>query len=158
MDVRKVVAAALMVASMVIVVDRLFLPAPIRIVVEGGTPVAVQGEVFFTPEEGVVLAGFSWVGGLSAAYLLFSGRRGESPRGPADPERVKMALSLLEEDEKRLLQELVDRGGTLNQSDLVVQTRFSESKVSRLLDRLEGRGLVARVRQGMGNVVTLRKW
>jgi len=38
-----------------------------------------------------------------------------------------------------------------------MKTGFSEPKVSRLLDRVERRGLIMRQRNGMGNRVLLKK-
>ncbi len=153
-NLQKVLAAALAVVSVAVIVDRVVTPPPVQIIIEGGSAVAVQGETVFTLADVLLLTAFGWVGGMSALYLLLPRK---SPAEKMDPKKIEMALALLDEDERSLLKELVDNGGTLEQSDLVVKTRFSESKVSRLLDRLEGRGLVVRVRQGMGNVVTLKK-
>ncbi len=150
----KILAAALAVVSVAVIADRLVTPPPVQIIIEGGSAVAVQGETVFTLADVLLLTAFGWVGGMSALYLLLPRK---SPAASVDPKKLEMALALLDEDERNLLKELADNGGALGQSDLVVKTRFSESKVSRLLDRLEGRGLVVRVRQGMGNVVTLKK-
>ena len=45
--------------------------------------------------------------------------------------------------------------GTIFQSDLVEKSDFSKVKVSRILDKLEGRQLIERKRRGMTNVVVL---
>lgn len=81
------------------------------------------------------------------------------PPSPADTtgrpveSEAAMALRLLDGDERRLFQALLDANGTSWQRDLARGTNFSNSKVSRLLDRLEGRRLVVRERQGMANRV-----
>ena len=45
---------------------------------------------------------------------------------------------------------------TIFQSDLVEKTEFDKVKVSRILDKLEGRQLIERKRRGMTNVVVLK--
>jgi uncharacterized membrane protein len=42
------------------------------------------------------------------------------------------------------------------QSDIVNNTSLTKVKVTRLLDKLEGKGLVERRRRGMGNLVVLK--
>jgi uncharacterized membrane protein len=42
------------------------------------------------------------------------------------------------------------------QRELISKTGFSEPKVSRLLDKLERRGLIIRQRDGMGNRVLIK--
>jgi len=60
-----------------------------------------------------------------------------------------MAADILEGDEKLLFQNIIDNDGIL-QRELVMKTGFSEPKVSRLLDRIERRGLIMRQRNGWG--------
>ncbi len=75
--------------------------------------------------------------------------------GASAPELEEFALRLLDGDERRLMRAIVQARGNVLQRDLVAATAFSDAKVSRLLDRLEGRGLVVRERQGMANRVRL---
>lgn len=77
------------------------------------------------------------------------------PESPADPAFQDLAIRLLDGDERRLLKVIVEAKGDILQRDLVRITAFSEAKVSRLLDRLEQRGLVRRERRGMANRVRL---
>ncbi len=60
--------------------------------------------------------------------------------------------------EGRKLYDLIGgAGGAIFQSELVDKSGFSKVKVSRILDRLEGRGLLERRRRGMTNIVLLKK-
>ena len=112
------------------------------------------------------------VAGIAGSYLFLT--RGaavdplESPAAttlrPAvadtpDRELEHLILRVLDGDEQQLMRVLLTNHGEALQRDLVRSTSFSEAKVSRLLDRLEGRGLVVRERQGMTNRVraTLRQ-
>ena len=59
-------------------------------------------------------------------------------------------------DEKVIVKAIEDADGTMFQSDVVEKTGFSKVKVSRILDKLEGRQVLERKRRGMTNVVVLR--
>ncbi len=80
---------------------------------------------------------------------------GRDSAGPPNPAFQDLAIRLLDGDERRLLRVIVEAKGDILQQDLVRITAFSEAKVSRLLDRLEERGLVRRERRGMANRVRL---
>jgi len=68
----------------------------------------------------------------------------------------KIDYSKLTKEEKKLVQIIEQAEGTIFQSDLVGKSEFSKVKVSRILDRLEGQGLIERKRRGMTNVVVLK--
>jgi len=59
--------------------------------------------------------------------------------------------------EEKTVFELVQATGTIFQSELVEKTQFSKVKITRILDRLEGKGLVERRRRGMTNVIILKE-
>ncbi|MCX6742253.1 MAG: hypothetical protein NTX24_03715 [Candidatus Pacearchaeota archaeon] len=65
-------------------------------------------------------------------------------------------LKLLDADEKKIYQSIIDAQGIIFQSDVVDKTGFDKVKVTRILDRLEGRQLIERRRRGMTNVVLLK--
>ena len=62
----------------------------------------------------------------------------------------------LDGDEAKIAALLKENEGVMFQSDIVEKTGFSKSKVSRILDKMEARGLVERRRRGMTNVVILK--
>jgi uncharacterized membrane protein len=64
--------------------------------------------------------------------------------------------SKLNKDEKIIIRSIEEEDGTIFQSNLVEKTGFSKVKVSRILDKLEGRQLIERKRRGMINVVVLK--
>ncbi len=64
-------------------------------------------------------------------------------------------IKLLEEDERRMYLEIREHGGEMLQRDLVALGTFSKAKVTRVLDKLETKGLVVRERHGMTNRVRL---
>lgn len=74
---------------------------------------------------------------------------------PAEGVPEPTLVKLLDEDERRMYLEIRDRGGEVLQRDLVALGTFSKAKVTRVLDKLEVKGLVVRERHGMTNRVRL---
>lgn len=65
-------------------------------------------------------------------------------------------LEALDEDEKKVMQIIMREEGSVYQSDVIKETGLSKVKVSRLLDKIEGKGLIERKRRGMTNVIVLK--
>ncbi|MCF7861884.1 MarR family transcriptional regulator [Candidatus Woesearchaeota archaeon] len=63
----------------------------------------------------------------------------------------------LSEEDKSVLNLIVEKDGSIFQSEIVESTGLSKVKVSRILDRLEGRNIISRLRRGMTNVVILKQ-
>lgn len=108
----------------------------------------------------ILIAGL--IAGVAAAYLFMNRAQTAqvAPPPPAGavalaPDLEELAIRLLDGDERRLVRVLVEAKGQVLQRDLVRITGFSDAKVSRLLDRLQERGLVVRERYGMSNRVRL---
>ncbi|MBT3940544.1 MarR family transcriptional regulator [Candidatus Woesearchaeota archaeon] len=62
----------------------------------------------------------------------------------------------LSEDERKIIDELAKQDGMIFQSELVEKLELSKVKVTRILDKLEGRNLIERRRRGMTNAVILK--
>jgi len=71
-----------------------------------------------------------------------------------EKQRKPIDYSKLDKEEKILIKIVEEADGTIFQSDLVEKSGFD--KVTRILDRLEGRQLIERKRRGMTNVVILK--
>lgn len=72
-------------------------------------------------------------------------------------ENYRKVISTLSGDEKKVLHRIIEAQGTIFQSELVDKTKFTKVKVTRILDRLEGKGLIERKRRGMTNVIILKQ-
>jgi len=104
----------------------------------------------------VLIAGF---------YFLFFVRdtREENSAGESfsptifSQEYYKNVMETLSEDERKVFAAIIDSQGTIFQSDLVDRTQFPKAKITRILDRLEGSGIVERRRRGMSNMVILTR-
>jgi len=105
----------------------------------------------------LALAGLIFVVGL---FLMFSKeekqiitRRIKSKEGER---KIHIDVSRLDADEKKIVNILTESNGSAFQSDLVEKSGFDKVKVSRILDRLEGRQVIERRRRGMTNIVILK--
>lgn len=76
------------------------------------------------------------------------------PEAPAAKQkRRKIAGDELSPDEQKVAAIINSSGGSVFQSDIMKKTGYTKVKVSRVLDRLEQKGLVERKRRGMANLV-----
>lgn len=74
---------------------------------------------------------------------------------PEEPVGELTLLRLLDEDEKRMYLEIREHGGSMLQRDIVGLGIFSKAKVTRVLDKLETKGIVVREAHGMTNRVRI---
>jgi uncharacterized membrane protein len=68
----------------------------------------------------------------------------------------KIDLSDLRKEDKEVLK-LIKENKAVFQADLIEKTGFGKAKMTRIIDRLEGKGIVERKRRGMTNVVVLKE-
>lgn len=72
-------------------------------------------------------------------------------------EKYQEIIKTLDADEKVIFNIIFDSKGSIFQSTLVDKSNLSKVKVTRLLDRLEGKNLIERKRRGMTNIVLLKQ-
>jgi uncharacterized membrane protein len=157
------ISAIVLIISVLILIDRLLAQGPVQLILENGKAVPVEGASYFSLNEVLLLIIAAWLGGMSFLYIIISSKEKETPGSeqtettiPENKSAAMVAADILDGDEKILFQKIVDNDGLL-QRELILNTDFSEPKVSRLLDKLERRGLIIRKRDGMGNRVMLKK-
>jgi hypothetical protein len=118
---------------------------------------------FHTTVSAVIMALILLIG----LYLVFFGREERivtkvkrvnvKPKpGDVGAKDLSIIMKSLDSDQKKVLQPVLDNDGTIFQSEIVDKTGFTKVKVTRILDKLEGRGIVERRRRGMTNVVILK--
>ncbi|MBI2112446.1 MarR family transcriptional regulator [Candidatus Woesearchaeota archaeon] len=71
-------------------------------------------------------------------------------------EQVQQKIQNLDEEEKQVMSIILRDDGATYQSDLIKETKLTKVKISRILDRLQGKGLIERKRRGMTNMVVVR--
>ena len=112
-----------------------------------GTGCPMWGSINFQTQISIGVMFFVVLVGL---FFIFFHDKGASPR------TATHSLSSLDAEEKLMYNTILEAEGTIFQSELVDKLNFQKVKVTRILDKLEGKGLVERKRRGMTNVVVLR--
>lgn len=94
---------------------------------------------------------------VAGIYMLVSGgqpKKSGLSLSPAElPKGVAESLSA---EEKAAYGVLKENNGSAYQSDIIKKTGYSKIKVTRILDRMESKGIVERKRRGMANMVVLK--
>ena len=62
----------------------------------------------------------------------------------------------LDNEEKVIIDKLKEKQGSMYQSDLIKETQYSKVKMTRILDKLESKGILEKKRRGMTNIVVLK--
>lgn len=151
------ISVTVLIISVLLLIDRLLATGPVQLVLQDGKAVPIEGASYFSLNEVLFFIIAAWLGGMSFLYIILF-PRAEMVRESGVLETkstAALAVNILDGDEKIIFQKIIDNDGIL-QRELVIKAGFSEPKVSRLLDRLERRGLIIRQRDGMGNRVLIR--
>jgi uncharacterized membrane protein len=90
---------------------------------------------------------------LIGLYLVFFGDKKKEVK--IEKKDYKEIMKDFDEDYKKVFDEIV-KEESIFQSELVERTELNKVKVTRILDKLEGKGLIERKRRGMTNVVILK--
>ena len=129
-----------------------------------GTSCPMWGTINFQTNISVGIMSFVILVGV---YLIFFGKEKEvvtkvkTIKSQVKPKKItkehyRTVMSKLDADEKLVFEKIIESEGTIFQSDLIDKTDFSKVKITRVLDKLEGKRLVERRRRGMTNVVILK--
>lgn len=92
------------------------------------------------------------LGGVNFIFT-FQGKKEETPQRQRNLEEV---ASTLQDEEKEIYEFVVSNQGAVLQSKIVKELDFNKVKVSRLLDKLEGKDLIERKRKGITNLVVAK--
>lgn len=71
-------------------------------------------------------------------------------------EGKKKKLQDLDNEERPVMDIILRENGSVYQSDIVKETKLTKVKTTRILDKLEGKGLIERRRRGMSNIIILK--
>lgn len=129
-----------------------------------GSSCPMWGTINFQTNMGVGIMIFVILIGF---YLIFFGKeekvvtKFKTIKQQIEPKKItngnyQKIANGLRDDEKQIFEKIIESEGSIFQSDLVDKTGFPKVKVTRILDRLEGKGLVERKRRGMTNMVILK--
>lgn len=105
----------------------------------------------------LVLAILSSLGvfvGCTTYYLLSKQYKKEHKK---NIESTKKTLDFLPFDEKRTISIIIESEGKSTQSFLVSKTGYTKVKISRIITRLEAKGILEKHKNGMTNIVSLNE-
>ena len=144
-------------------VGKILMPTPIQIVIPGEEPIVV-GQIFrYTQFDVAIISVSTVILAVSSFYLLFVNSIETRNALPSAEKKdsseldIPFALRLLDGDKRKVFKEIVESGGEILQSDLHMQTGFPKSKITRILDYLELKGLIVRKSHGMTNKIVINK-
>lgn len=90
---------------------------------------------------------------IGVLLLIFGGKPEKVEGNKSKWEGISKTLT---GDEKEVYEKIIASEGVMFQSELVEKTEFPKAKVSRILDRMEARGLLEKRRRGMTNAIVLK--
>lgn len=95
---------------------------------------------------------------IFSLFLLFSKPNEKIVVKKIKEKQIKKEVDLsgFRPEEKQVYKLIKDEGAAF-QADLIEKTGFGNAKMTRIIDRLEGNGLVERKRRGMNNIVVLKE-
>ncbi|MBI4177072.1 MAG: MarR family transcriptional regulator [Candidatus Aenigmarchaeota archaeon] len=91
----------------------------------------------------------------SGTFLILNSKKDEKISAE-NRKTFETTLKSLAGDEKKLY-EIITGEGAIFQSDLVEKSGFPKAKVTRILDKMEGKSLVERRRRGLTNMIVPKK-
>ena len=128
-----------------------------------GPTCSAYQEINFQLITGIVFVSLLVLVGL---YLIFFGeekveiirkiRIKTEKKAEEEKKDYSSITNILNADEKKIFNLVLESKGAIFQSELNEKSQFDKVKVTRILDRLEGQGLVERRRRGMTNVIILK--
>ncbi|MBD3262890.1 MarR family transcriptional regulator [Candidatus Woesearchaeota archaeon] len=89
-------------------------------------------------------------------FMLFSFSKQIGKDTKIKKEKLNKIIKSLKNEEKKIYELLVDSDGAMLQSEIVDNSKLSKVKVTRTLDKLEGKSLIERRRRGMTNIVIIK--
>jgi hypothetical protein len=154
----KLLAIFGLIASSFAIFIRVMTPTTVQFIIEGNIIELNEIPHIYNSLDIVVTSVSCFVLGSSLIYLLLNDKNEHVQNGvPSIRENWNNILeNLSNNDEKEIVKLIIAEGGTIFQSQLVVKSGYSKSKVSLVLDRLEARNILERRRRGMSNVIVLK--
>lgn len=162
-----IISVVLLVASLVMLFDKLFAPQPIQVVLETGQEVATQAPSYYPLSEVLLLVAASFIIGATAIYLYYNSdeitsnfirqKEKDAGTGKEGQDKYKMIVPLLKKDEKAVFIALRNSNGVMLQNQLVLKTGLSKVAMTRALAKLEMKNLIVKERHGLTNKIRLKE-
>ena len=155
-----IISVAILVASVSLLFNQLFVPQPIQIILETGQEIVTQNSGYFSLSHVLIMVSASFLIGSTAIYLYFRSETDELLRVMGQKReydrKYEMVIPLLRSEERMVFQEVLDNKGEMLQNKLVLKTRLNKVKMTRVLASLERKNLIIKERHGLTNKIKLK--
>jgi uncharacterized membrane protein len=155
-----IMSIVILIGSISVLFNQLLMPQPIQIILETGQEIVTQTSEYFSLSQVLILTVASFLIGSTAIYLYFKSETEEFLKSLSQKRDVEkkyeMVIPLLRGDERRVFQEVMDAKGEMLQNALVLKTRLTKVKMTRVLASLEGKNLIVKERHGLTNKIRLK--
>ena len=123
-------------------------------IIQEGHPCPAYSAINNLEYFGIAITGLLVLVGI---FLIFSKPEKEMiiKKIEGKKEKRNFDVSELKHEERNVLK-IIHESKAIFQAELIEKTGFGKAKITRILDRLEGKGFVERKRRGMTNVVVLK--
>ena len=148
-------AEVLLILCIVLIYDLLTGIDPMNVTLESGESIAVGGSSF-DYMDAIMFIITSFVAGASFAFLFLSGEETEDTSTPQKERAPPDIALLLTPDERKVYKKIQENEGQMLQKDLVAEMPFGGVKVSRIITRLEKKGVAVRYKHGLTNRIALK--
>lgn len=158
-----IIFTVILIASLVVLVDKIFTTAPINIILESGQEVVTQNSSYYTLGEVILLIICAFLIGLSVILIYYTSNGyikeyflpDKKEKLVEDKSKDKLIINLLKGDEKTVYQEILNSKDGILQNELVLRTGLSKVKITRVIHRLELKKLIIKERHGLTNRIKL---
>ena len=152
----------ILIASIVLLLDKLFTPQPIQIILQSGQEITTSTAEYFSLSEVLLLITGTLLIGITSSYLFYnsdtdSAKNPQPYKSNLHGESYDTLLPLLKLDERLAINSLLENDGEMHQNKLAAKLIISTVKTTRLLHRLEQKNLIIRERHGFTNMVKLKQ-
>lgn len=103
----------------------------------------------------IVIIGIVLIFNKQKEKIIIKTKKVKDEVAEAQKEQKDENIKLLDSEEKAIY-EILMKEGSMFQADLVDKSGFGKVKVTRILDKLEGRSLLERKRRGFNNIIILK--
>jgi len=154
MKIKLLALYAIFIVSLFILVVKLLMPSNVYVVVVGTTLKVYEVPQVYTLRDVLIIMTSSAISSATGVLIYTWSLKGQTQEKTASSRKVSIEqLRGLEKDVYKLL---VDKGGSMYQSDILRILNIPKSTLSVVLYRLEAKGVIERRRVGLRNIVKLK--
>ncbi len=152
-----VICAIIFIISIVILVDKTFTTAPIQISLESGHEVITQDSHYYNIMEVILLIICAFLIGLTTMYIYQNSEKSIRDKFLIARKKEKTLINTFLKGNEKTIYELIRSSNQgILQNALVKKTGLSKVKITRIIRKLELKGLIKKERYGITNKIVAK--